>query len=43
LAQSSQVFATARSKEAEVAHFDEAFGQHVLQEAVNERFGREST
>jgi len=31
------------AKEAEVAHFDEAFGQHMLQETVDEFFGRECT
>ena len=43
LAQNCQSSAAARRKKAEVAHLDEAFGQHVLQEAVDERFGRECT
>jgi hypothetical protein len=38
LAQSSQTFAADRSEEAEVAHFDEAFGQYLLQEAVDYPF-----
>jgi hypothetical protein len=43
LAQSSQSLAAARCEEAEIAHPDEAFGQHMLQEAVDERFSGECT
>jgi len=40
-AQRSQAFAAAGCEKAEVAHLDKAFGQHMLQETVDERFGRE--
>ena len=36
LAQRLQAFATAGSEEAEVAYLNEAFGEDVLQEAVDE-------
>ena len=41
LAQSKQAFAAAGCKEAKVTHLDEAFRQHMLQEAVDEFFGGE--
>ena len=41
LAENSQALTTGGAKEAEVAHFDEAFGKHMLQETVDECFGGE--
>jgi hypothetical protein len=38
LTQSCQTFTASRSKEAEVAHLDQAFGQYMLQEAMDEFF-----
>jgi hypothetical protein len=39
LAQCSQAFAAAWCEEAVIAHLDKAFGQNVLQKAVDEFFG----